>query len=74
MRLRKEMLDKMTEEERLALYLRERDEAILSNLHDLSQKIDQNRHTFLSDFGANIAGNAAWDSFVWLAGRLIKKL
>ena len=50
-----------------------KDELIrLRMLQDIDRKVS--RHTWLSDFSSNIAGNAVWDGFVWLASRLIRRL
>jgi len=37
---------------------------------DIQEHVDKNH--WLSDFGANIAGNAAYGAAIWLLGRIIK--
>lgn len=41
-------------------------------LDDINCKVS--KQTWLSDFSSNIAGNALWDSLVWLGSKLIRKL
>ena len=37
---------------------------IMASLNELKRKAESNHHSFVSDFGANIAGNAAWDGLL----------
>lgn len=73
-----EVYDKLSKEEKI-LFMRmsmeDKDhEEIMQALREIDKKTDSNHHSFTSDFVANVAGNAAWDSLVWLGSRLIKKL
>ena len=47
---------------------------IMNALQSLGRKVDESKHSWLADFGANVAGNAAFDSAVWLLSKLIKRL
>ena len=73
-----EMYDRMTDEEKwlyVQMTLQDRDhQEIMQALDNLSKKADSNHHSFALDIGANIAGNAIFDSAVYLASKLIKKL
>ena len=69
--LRYKYLSEMSDEERKA-YLQHRE--VMNALRPLNERIDASGHHFWKDFGANVAGNAAWDGAVWLARALIKKL
>ena len=53
-----------------------RDLMILRALQSQDRKLDEIRksQSWLSDFGANIAGNAVWDGAVWLVSKLLRKL
>lgn len=44
------------------------------DISEISRKVDANHHSWLSDFGDNLAGNAVFDGAVWLVSRLIKRL
>ena len=69
---------KMSDEEKrtfVQLTMQDRDHhEIMQALQELRQRVDTNHHSWLSDFGANIAGNAVFDGAVWLLSRLIKRL
>ena len=80
--MRKQLLeqiyDKMSDEEKrafvqLTIENRNHDE-IMQALQAISDKAERNKPSWLSDFSANIAGNAVFDGAVWLLSRLIKKL
>lgn len=43
-------------------------------INSLSRKIDDNHHSWLSDFGANIAGNAAFGGSLWLLSKVFGRL
>lgn len=81
--LLRSIYDKMSDEEKKAFVLthlnRGQNEEILHILHtqgeqltDIQKRVDQ--HTWLSDFGANIAGNAAYGVSIWLLRGLLKGL
>ena len=69
---------KMSDEEKRAfvqLTMQNRDhQEIMQALQSIRKEVDNNHHSWLSDFGANIAGNAVFDGAVWLLSRLIKRL
>lgn len=44
----------------------------MSALNGLSQKIDQNKHSWLSGFGANVAGNAAFGGAALILSKILK--
>ena len=77
-RMLEDMYDRMSEDEKkLFVQMTMQDKShseIMSALQDLRQKADKNHHSFVSDFGANIAGNAVWDGLVWLGGKLLRRL
>lgn len=60
--------DKSVPGEDMARFMRQQ-AAVLDAIH---QKVS--RQTWWSDFSSNIAGNAVWDSLLWIGGRLIRKL
>lgn len=43
-------------------------------LSSLSRQVEANKHSWLSDFGANVAGNAAFDLGVLLLKQLIRRI
>ena len=69
---------KMSDEEKrtfVQLTMQNRDhQEIMQALQSIRKEVDTNHHSWLSDFGANIAGNAVFDGAVWLLSRLIKRL
>lgn len=72
------MYSRMSDEEKrmfVQMTMQDRDhQEIMQALQQLSKKADGNHHSWLSDFGANIAGNAVFDSAVWLFSKLFRKL
>ena len=80
--MRKKLLeriyDKMSPEEQktfVQLTMQDKDHReIMAALNDIRQKADNNHHSWLSDFGANVAGNAVFDGAVWLLSKLVRKL
>ena len=79
--LLRRIYDKMSDEEKKTFILMRlnegHNEEILRLLHtqgeqltDIQKHVDQ--HTWLSDFGANIAGNAAYGVSIWLLRRILK--
>lgn len=77
MKLLERMYDNMSDEEKrlfVKLTLQNRNyKEIQKSLEELKAKADANHHSFLTDFGANVAGNAVWDMFVWIGSRLFKR-
>ena len=73
-----EIYDKLSNEDKrlfVQLTIDDKDHReIMSALDELKSKADSNRQSWLSDFGANIAGNAVFDGAVWLVSKLIKKI
>ena len=77
-KLLEQIYDKMSDEEQrvfVQMTMQDKDHReIMSALNDLKQKADENHHSFISDFGANVAGNAVFDGAVWLLSKLVRKL
>lgn len=77
-RLLEQMYDNMSDEEKRAfvqLTIQDKDhQEIMSALQELKQKADNNHHSWVSDFGANIAGNAVFDGAIYLLSKLFKRL
>ena len=77
-KLLEQIYNKMSDEEKRAfvqLTIQDKDHTeIMAALQDIKQKADRNHHSFLSDFGANVAGNAVWDGLIWLGGKILRKL
>ena len=77
-KLLEDIYDKMSDEEKhtfVQLTMQDKDHReIMSALNEIKKKADDNHHSFLSDFGANVAGNAVFDGAVWLLSRLVKRL
>lgn len=74
----KEAFEKMSPEERSAYVLsarqKEQHNEVMNALNTQQAQLEGllNQNHFWRDFGANIAGNAAYDSALWLASRLLK--
>lgn len=70
--------NKMDDSERLVFMLaslqnnNHREE--MDALANLSKQVDNSKHSWLSDFGANIAGNAVFDGATWLLLTLLKHI
>lgn len=77
-KLLEQIYDKMTEEEKhtfVRLTMEDKNhQEILQALQQIDRKVDTNHHSWLSDFGANIAGNAVFDGAVWLFTKLFRRL
>ena len=77
-KLLNEVYEKMTDEEKrlfVQLTIQDKDHReIMKSLEDISKKADNNHHSWLSDFGANIAGNAVFDGAIWIFSKVFKKL
>ena len=80
--MRRQLLEriynKMSPEEQrtfVQLTLQDKDhQEIMSALNEIRQKAESNHHSWLSDFGANVAGNAVFDGAVWLLSKLVRRL
>ena len=77
-RLLERISDRMSDEERrtfVQLTMEGKDhKEIMASLNELKQREESNHHSFVSDFGANIAGNAAWDGLLWIGSKLLRRL
>ena len=77
-KLLEEMYDKMSPEEKrmfVQLTIEDKDHTeIMNALGSLSKQVEKSRPSWLSNFGANIAGNAAFDGAMWLLNRLYKAI
>ena len=77
-RLLERIYDRMSDEERrtfVQLTMQDKDhKEIMASLNELKQRAESNHHSFVSDFGANIAGNAAWDGLLWIGSKLLRRL
>ena len=78
-RILKDILDKMTDEERrdyilLSSISQEKSE-IMSMLAEQGQKIDiiSKKQSWLNDFSANIAANAAFETLIYLGSKILKR-
>lgn len=77
-KLLESIYDKMDDREKLVfiqMTLQNADhQEIMRALQGLSKKIDESKHSWVADFGANIAGNAVFDGgallLKWLAGKI----
>ena len=73
-----QMYDKLSDEDKrlyVQMAMQDKDHReIMQALNSLSRKADKNHHSFALDLGANIAGNAVWDSVIWLGSRLLRRL
>lgn len=77
-KLMESIWNKMDDKERIAFTIASLQSSnhheTMQAITNLSQKIDENKHSWLSDFGANIAGNAAYGAGLWLLTRMFRKL
>lgn len=71
-------LSKLSDEEKRFLLNAEMQDRnhkeVIGELSSLQKKADNNHHSFALDLGANLAGNAAWDTMLWIGSKLLKKL
>ena len=83
LRLLQRICDGMTEEEKRLLVQRSLQEdragRVMQALQRQERQLDAlvehaSRQSWLSDFGANIAGNAVFDGSVWVLSRLLRSL
>ena len=76
-KLLEELYDKMTPDEKRLFVnysIQGKDhEEIMDALKGISKQVEESRQSWISDFGANIAGNAAFDGFVYLLSKIIKR-
>ena len=75
MKLLADLYAKMSDEER-QLFMQARQQRshdeMMSAIQSLGNKVGDSRQSWVSDFGANIAGNAVWDAAVWIAAKLMR--
>lgn len=77
-KLMESIWDKMDEGERLAFALASMLESnhreAMGALAGLGKRVDASGRSWLSDFGANVAGNAAFGGGLWLLSKVFGKL
>lgn len=70
------IIDKMDDSEKLAFLQmsisKENHRETMNALQSLGRQVDASRHSWPSDFGANVAGNAVFDGAVWLLSKVMK--
>ncbi len=70
--------NKMDDSERIAFAIaslqNSNHQETMKAISDLSDKVDKSKHSWVADFGANIAGNAVFDGGMWLLSRVFRKL
>lgn len=77
-KLLSDIYDKMDDRERLALMVMSMQDAshreTMNALRGLGRQVAGARHSWLADFGANIAGNAVFDGGVFLLSRIARAI
>ena len=77
-KLLEDLYDKMSEEDKklfVQMTMQDKQHSeIMHALQGVRKDVEDNKHSFASDLAANVAGNAIFDSFVYLGAKLIKKL
>ena len=72
------LLEKMDAQERQAyLFLTSQDKSfseIKKELEQIKAQVEKNKYSFATDFASNVAGNAAFDAFVYLLSKAFKKI
>ena len=70
--------DRMTDEEkRLFVQMSAQDKdhrEIMQALQQVGRQVEDGKHSWLNDFGANIAGNAVWDGLLFLGNKLFRRI
>lgn len=70
------IIDKMDDNEKLVFLQMSMASAnhreTMTALQSLGKQVDASKHSWLSDFGANVAGNAVFDGAAWLLSKVIK--
>ena len=68
-----DIYSKMSDEEKRAyMLMNSNHQEVMGALQGISQQVDQGKHSFTRDLAANVAGNAIFDTTVWLASKLLK--
>lgn len=77
-KLLESIYDKMDDREKLVFIQMTMQNAdhqeIMNALQQISKQVDNSKHSWVADFGANIAGNAVFDGATWLLAKVLKKL
>lgn len=77
-KLLEDMYDRMTPEEKRLFVnysIQGKDhEEIMAALNGIGKQVEESRQTWLADFGANVAGNAAFDGAKWLLSRILRAI
>ena len=72
------ILSKMSDEERMMYLMMTQQEKsalkIQDELYDIRKAVERNKYSFAQDLGANVAGNAIFDGFIFLVSRLFKRI
>lgn len=67
--------NKMDDSERIAFAIaslqNSNHQETMNALTNLSKQIEANKHSWVKDFGANIAGNTVFDGGIWLLRKLL---
>ena len=71
-----DILHRMTDEERRAYLIFNGQNELMSAIKEQDKKLDEisKKQSWLNDFSANIAANAAFDALVYIGAKLFKKL
>ena len=71
-----DILNRMTDEERRAYLIFNGQNELMSAIKEQDKKLDEisKKQSWLNDFSANIAANAAFDALVYIGAKLFKKL
>ena len=76
-KLLEDIYNRMSDDDKRTLYQLTKQEQdhteVMQALSDISRRTDENHHSFLLDFAANIAGNGAYDALLWIGQKLIMK-
>ena len=73
-KLLERIYSEMDESDRRMLVILYQQERMGNQLARIEESIEKNRFSFTADFLSNIAGNAAFDSFVYIVSWLIKRI
>lgn len=77
-KLLESIYDKMDDKEKLVFIQMTMQNAdhqeIMRALQHISKQVDDSKHSWVADFGANIAGNAVFDGAAWILSKVLKKI
>jgi hypothetical protein len=75
----RDILSGMSPEERKALLARGREPSLLSSVNEqlsrqqaVLERLEKSSHGFAFDFLSNVAGNAAWDTALYVARKIFR--